>query len=430
MKKENILKIIIVIICLIIVASLIYYFGFRKKNANIDKPDDPVVPVVNNNLTFDYKIIHACNTQKDNYMVSPLSMAYALNLLKEGSKNNTQKELNNLLDGYGNFPNTVSNNKIGIANAIFIKDKYKNDINNEYKNKLINNYHADVLYDEFVKPDVINNWVKEKTFNMIPNILNNMDKDFVLGLANAIAIDVEWKNLFDCGSTSKEEFIKYDNNKIDVSMMHSSENANYIKSNKAQGITKAYKMYNSKGEEVFEKANDTIELEFISILPNDDINEYINNFDQNELDILLNSKKDYKNNNVLLGIPKFEYDYSLDNFMDILKSLGVKDVFDEDNADLTNMLNKTHSEELNNLFVSEAIHKTKIEFNENGTKAAALTYFGVKNSGIAHETKTISITFNKPFLYIIKDVNSNNIWFFGVVYEPTLWTSETKNCSN
>ena len=31
----------------------------------------------------------------------------------------------------------------------------------------------------------------------------------------------------------------------------------------------------------------------------------------------------------------------------------------------------------NNLYVGEAIHKTHIELNEVGTKAAAVTYFGI-----------------------------------------------------
>ena len=32
--------------------------------------------------------------------------------------------------------------------------------------------------------------------------------------------------------------------------------------------------------------------------------------------------------------------------------------------------------------------------------------------------KVINIEFDKPFIYIIKEKNSNNIWFFGTVYEP------------
>ena len=37
----------------------------------------------------------------------------------------------------------------------------------------------------------------EKTFNMIKDPINDLSSDFVLGIANAIAIDVEWKSKFD-----------------------------------------------------------------------------------------------------------------------------------------------------------------------------------------------------------------------------------------
>ena len=41
---------------------------------------------------------------------------------------------------------------------------------------------------------------------------------------------------------------------------------------------------------------------------------------------------------------------------------------------------------------------------------------------------TIQIEFNKPFIYIIKDKNSDNIWFFGTVYEPLKWEENTNTC--
>ena len=78
----------------------------------------------------------------------------------------------------------------------------------------------------------------------------------------------------------------------------------------------------------------------------------------------------------------------------------------------------------------EAIHKTHIDLNENGTKAAAVTYFGMfKNTSIEpKEKEIINIEFNKPFIYIIRDPKTNEMLFFGVVYEPNKWIDST--CEN
>ena len=62
--------------------------------------------------------------------------------------------------------------------------------------------------DEFKTPDVINNWVNKNTDSMIKEILDKMDSNFILGLANAIAIDVDWASEFECQDTKKQEFIQ------------------------------------------------------------------------------------------------------------------------------------------------------------------------------------------------------------------------------
>ena len=112
------------------------------------------------------------------------------------------------------------------------------------------------------------------------------------------------------------------------------------------------------------------------------------------------------------------------DFKEILISLGIKDAFDKDLADFTNIMPR--NEEIRNLYVGEAIHKTHIDLNEKGTKAAAVTYFGMyKSSGIAKEKEKVSIVFNKPFIYMIIDHKTDELLFFGTVYEPNKWQGKT-----
>ena len=143
---------------------------------------------------------------------------------------------------------------------------YRNNINDNFVAELRNSYNADFIIDEFENPDKINDWVNEKTYEMIPNILDKISPDFVLGLANALAIDVEWNSPFDCSSTSSE---KFSNGKktYKVEMMHNTydTNAKYFETNNAKGIILPYAKDN------------TTQLEFVSILPKNNLKTYIDN---------------------------------------------------------------------------------------------------------------------------------------------------------
>ena len=109
--------------------------------------------------------------------------------------------------------------------------------------------------------------------------------------------------------------------------------------------------------------------------------------------------------------------------MDVLEAMGIEDVFDQEKADLSNIMTKEP------IYVSTAIHKTYIDLNEKGTKAAAITYFGMEKSAIAPErVETKRIEFNKPFVYMIRDSKTKEMLFFGVVENPNEWKGST--CSN
>jgi serpin B len=81
---------------------------------------------------------------------------------------------------------------------------------------------------------------------------------------------------------------------------------------------------------------------------------------------------------------------------------------------------------MDNIYVSDAIHKTYIDLNEEGTRAAAVTYFGIKTSGaFIDDYELVEIEFNKPFIYMIRDKSSKEVLFFGTVYEPNVWNGST-----
>ena len=418
MKKHKIILISLLIVLVLLVILLFKTIKTNKQTEEKIKEEDK---------NFNIRLIKEVNkNQKENYLISPYSIEIALNMLKDGANNNTKKEIEDLV-GTRRIQDVSVKDRISIANAAFIKNDYKKYVLDNYYNNLKDKYNSEILYDNFYTPKVINDWVNNKTNGMINKILDEIDKDFVLGLANALAVDVEWKSLFECTKTNKKEFTKIDNSKIEVEMMNQTfetKEYKYLENDNAKGIIIPYDRYDEEGEREPTNGNN---LEFIGILPNKDVDNYIDNLTNEEIDNLLKTEKKASDKlHINLSLPRFRYDYELNDFKEILKNLGIKDAFDENKADFTNIMER--NEEIRNLYVGTAIHKTHIDLNEKGTKAAAVTFFGLMKATSAYvpaEPKIINIEFNKPFIYIIRDARTKEMLFFGVVYEPNKWEGST-----
>nr|MCR5609445.1 hypothetical protein [Lachnospiraceae bacterium] len=67
----------------------------------------------------------------------------------------------------------------------------------------------------------------------------------------------------------------------------------------------------------------------------------------------------------------------------------------------------------------KTLHKADIKFSKQGIRAAATTaIISYELGGTSLETNDIYLTFDKPYMYIIRDKDTHEIWFVGTVYEP------------
>lgn len=387
MKRKEMLFIIgALLICSVFL--LTGYIVHNKKESN-SKPNISL----NKNNNFDYKFLKQIEGN-DNTLVSPLSMAYLLSMIQSGAKGNTLNELNIALDNYDLQPMENIDSKISMANSMWINNRYKNDINNTFATALKINYHSEVLYDEFINADNINKWVSEKTYNMINELfpsdsVNSVDT--IMALVNAIGINFKWDEEFDCNKTTMGNFL--DKN---VYMMNSNEK--YLESDYYTGFIKDY-----------EKLSDNSQYEFIGLLPKKDIQDVINNISN---DVIKNSITESKAH---IQIPRFKYEYNVNNVKGILESLGIKDMFNKEKANFGGIAE--------DIYVSSIVQKTYIDFMESGTKAAASSGGAFDITSAAEEKEVI---FNKPFVYLIKKKGSNNIYFIGIVNTPIEY-DETKD---
>ena len=402
------------ILAAVLIGIAVIIIGIKGKKTK--EPTTPIKEELNNE--FNLNIIKLVNGEiEDNYLISPYSIETAFSMLREGANNKSKDEIDSAIKER-NINVFDVKERINIANGVFIKEEYKSTVKESFTSSLKNKYKAEILYDEFITPDKLNTWVKEKTFNMIEKVKDSMDPNFVLGLVNTVALDVEWEKTFECDQTTSEKFTLANNKTKNVEMMHNTiSDTKYYKSDNEEGIVLNYVPYNSNGDIDY----DGTKLEFIAIKPTkEDLKTYINNFTEESFISLIENPIELKNDEeIKLSLPRFEYDYEYEQIKEDIKKLGIKQVFDIELADLSKITDKV------DLYVDEVIHKTHIELNEKGTKAAAVTYVGINTRGMFVEKKAIDIRFDSPFLYIIRDSKTKEMLFFGTVYNPNEWKGTT-----
>ncbi|NXC64767.1 PAI2 inhibitor, partial [Aleadryas rufinucha] len=107
---------------------------------------------------------------------------------------------------------------------------------------------------------------------------------------------------------------------------------------------------------------------------------------------------------VRVSLPRFklEEDYDL---KPLLSSMGMHDAFDMGKADFSGISSG------NELVLSEVIHKSFVEVNEEGTEAAAATAF--RMYGCSFVMSIPEFTADHPFLFFIRHNKTSCILFCG-----------------
>lgn len=413
-KKYLMFGLMGVVIIALIVMMVTIYFRINEEPYPVKGPGGLKPNNFNSLFISSY---HNSLEKDENYMISPYSLEFVLAMIRDGASGTTYEELNKLVPER-DIKTFSAKERINIANALFIKNNVV--VKDDFKKLMSDKYKSQILYDEFVTPDVINDWANKETYGMIPKVMEQISDNFLFGLGNATAIDVEWISKFKCSSTELEKFNKYDGSKIDVAMMHQyfESVASYYKDDNATYVSLPYRVYNELGE----YDREGTQLEFIGILPEEDVDKYINSFDY---DVFKNNLKEMKKADDLfhinLKLPKFKYDYDVEGLTNLLINLGLKETLSpspnfEKIADY-------------DMSISNVAQKTFIELSESGTKAAAVTVVTFDANAIApSKPEVVEVTFDKPFIYIIKDKNSDELLFFGVVYSPTEYKDGDKLC--
>ena len=382
-----------------------------KENV-VDDPGEDEPKEVSDATDFDLKFLKLENNGKNN-IYSPLSLRYALYMLRDGADEKTLEQIEDVLGEATDVKKYENIDKVlSFANTIFIRDTYKDVVKEEYVDQVEKEYDAEINYDKFESVDNINKWIENKTLGQIKDLLKPeaINPDTEMALINALAIDMEWMDDFDTQDTYGKTFYLSDGKEMTATTMNkkfTSDSVSYYEGDDVTAVSLDLKEYGDK------------QLSFVAIMPNDEkLTDYVEDFEISDLEEIENNMKTAEDakNGLELSIPKFKYDYSLDLRKD-LEALGMTDAFIPDTANFSNMTKKI-------LWVDKAIHSANIDFSEEGVKAAAVTVFMMMDSAMVRENEPVKVEIDKPFLYFIKDKKSGEIWFVGTLYEPNNWEND------
>lgn len=398
-----------------------------------------------------------------NLMISPLSFSQALSMAANGAKGDTLDELTKLLGGeldmdtlnqyFSSYVAELPQSedaKLDIANASwFIDDANKLSIPQSYLQTIRNYYVADVYRSPFNEQTVkdINSWVSEKTNQMIPSIIQDLDPRSIFVLVNALYFDAKWEDPYldtsvgnrwfylTEGDDYRRAYAQYGTYPFDSGTYGQTdwntlfdESGQYIggteqpedhesAANPSTDAPVKVKLMNSTEHTYLE--NDSVtgfmrpykggEYSFVGLLPKDGktVADCIAELDGDALKALFAQKEDVS---VDVAIPKFSADFSAD-LIPVMKNLGVEKAFDSGEADFSGL--NAYGE----TWIGSVIQKTRIEVDENGTKAAAATAIvGYGGSGIMPDRKEVIL--DHPFIYMIVDNKTELPLFIGYLMNP------------
>ncbi len=360
---------------------------------------------VENSNEFAWKFFKEVSKgEQEDVFVSPLSVTYALGMLANGAVGDTQKEIleglefrSGKVDDINSLchqlmiesPKLDKSTKVSMANAV-VANKNK-PLQPDFKNVVEKQYQALVTNQDFSSPatlSFINQWASDHTQGMVPKILERINPDGVSYLLNAFYFKGIWYRQFDKKRTQQESFTQADGKKLSVKMMHQKERFLAAENDNYQTVVLPY-------------GNGSYEM--VVLLPREgkDLSSLLQTMDAKKWK---DNLKNTYSSEVDLKLPRFTSAYTRE-LNDVLKLLGMNAMFDPSKANLTKMSAVSS-------FVSMVLQKAKIEVDEEGSKAAAVTVIETAPTAVA-PSKPILFHANRPFMYAIVEHSTGTIFFMG-----------------
>ncbi len=381
-----------------------------QRNLTPDFSEGDLEELVAGNTEFALNLYAQLAREGGNLFISPYSISLALAMTNAGAKNETETQITNTL----RFPfsqeklhptfnaldlaltTNTGESTLTIVNALWGQNGFPFLL--KFLDVLGVNYGAGMnLLDFITGPDesriAINDWVSDQTEEKIQDLIPQGDITSLtrLVLTNAVYFYSSWHTCFNEELTRDTTFYLLDGSKVTVPTMAMVDKDSTIELNYSRaGICKAVELP-YKGEQ----------LSMIILFPNKGMfGSFESSLDYAMLCSIIDALKPAEIN---VTLPKFEFTSDSDKFGEALRTMGMPIAFGS-GADFSG-INGTPG-----LFINTVVQKTFISVDEKGTEAAASTGVIIDYASSMH--------INRPFIFLIRDKQTETILFIGRVLNP------------
>ena len=386
--------------------------SFAKDSA----PTAPQGRIADGNNDFACNLLRAIYEQQQgggSFIMSPISVSYMLGMLNDGAEGETQRQITDVL-GLDGSPQKINQHfkkimneassvdstvTIKIANSININSARGYRLIPKYKENMQKFYDAQIDAFPFTDDrnvDIINNWCNTHTDGMIPKILDSLDPYAAMYLLNAVFFKASWTDKFDPNNTRNRIFTKQDGTILEHKMMHVAINAAYGSNNLCKMLCLPY-------------GNGSYSMYVLLPHEGKTVGDIIQSLSAQQL--AQQRTKEMTIQNVDIEMPRFTTE-SKTHLEQVLSSMGMPLAFHYLAAQFSKMI------EDEELWVSMMMQKAKIEVNEKGTKASAVTIAKGVTKSLMGGNRTSYVEFHatRPFVYYIIDNSTGTIYFMGTYF--------------
>lgn len=209
--------------------------------------------------------------------------------------------------------------------------------------------------------------------------------DARLVLTNAVYLKAEWAKPFDTHSTAPAPFTRGDGSVVHPQTMQTYDGFDYAATDGYQEVRLPY-------------AGDRLTMTLLLPAPGRPLSWPA-------------VAPRFREHTVDLALPKFRFDWD-ESLKPILAGLGMPAAF-SDRADFSGMARAS-------LQIGDVRHKAFIAVDENGTEAAAATALTMVATGARAPIALVHLHLDRPFLFRIDDTAAGLPLFLGKVADPTL----------
>jgi len=314
-----------------------------------------------------------------NVMISPLSILLLLSMAADGTKGSTRQEI---LDALGDpeagpalgwLREAIAEDpSFSSASAVCVRKDKAPSVRREYGERLRQVYGGEIFASEHMTEDV-DAWVSKNTRGMIRDAAPDTLDQMVLCLLNAVAFEGSWEEPYPDYRIGTANFTNADGTVSRVKMLRGEENR-YIENRDFTGFIKDYRdgdfsyaalLPRREGVEALESALMRLNLRS-ALMPEYGVE-------------------------VQTGLPEHKFEFARD-MTSLCMELGIERMFD-DGADFSAMASFP-------LKVESVTHKTYLEVDRTGTRAAAFTG-GWAAEAYEPEKRREKVYLNRPFVFAI-----------------------------